>query len=272
MRVFFLLVSTLLVGCANLSLTDVYRNPTFEYQSTKIAGVSFDNLAGTSVVQIRNSNPYQLPISQLNAQLWLEGEPWLALDNDAISGLPASGSVNVSFQWDLIFDQLLTRAVNVYQAGEADFTLKLSPTFTVPVLGPQTLVWSSDFTVPIPKLPKVSLQGWRLTNVSFSKLTLALDVAVFNPNVFSIATQGIKMDVGKDGRALADLQLRDANLQANGSSTQTVEVSLSIVDVGLTVVNALKSGQWPDTLAMNWAGAWRSPDLDFALPALRGRI
>ncbi len=272
MRFFALFLSFALVGCANLSLTDVYRNPSFEYQSTKIADVSFKSLAGNSAVRIANSNPYQLPISSLNAQLWLEGKPWLNLDNDAIGGLPANGDVIVNFQWDLIFDQLLNRAANVYQSGEADFTLTLAPTVTVPVLGPQTLSWSSSFTVPVPKLPKLALKDWRLTSAGFTSIALALDIEVTNPNVFSVVTNGLKLDVGQPGKSLAALQLRDSAIPAAGSSVQTVELSLSILDVGLAMANSFKSGKWPDTLAMNWQGNWASPELDFDLPKLTGQM
>ena len=272
MRFLALLLSVALVGCANLSLNDVYQNPSFQYESTKIADVNFKHFAGDSAVRISNSNPYQLPISSLNAQLWLEGKPWVSLDNDAISGLPANGDVVVNFQWDLIFDQLLTRAINVYQAGEAEFTLTLEPTVAVPVLGPQELKWSSTFTVPVPKLPKLALKDWRLTSASFTSVALALDIEVFNPNVFSVVTDNLNLDVGKDGKSLAALKMNDASIAAAGTSVQTVELSLSILDVGLALANSFKSGTWPDALSMNWQGNWASPELDFDLPKLSGQL
>ena len=272
MRFLAVVLSVFFVGCANLSLNDVYQTPTFQYDATKIADLSFSNVAGQSTVRISNANPYQLPISSLNAQLWLEGKPWLSLDNDAIGGLPANGSVTVNFQWDLIFDQLLTRAANVYQAGEAEFTLTLEPTVTVPVIGAQTLSWTSSFTVPVPKMPKLALKDWRLTNASFTSVALALDIEVTNPNVFSVVTKGLQFDVGKQGKSLAGLALTDASIPAAGTSVQTVELSLSILDVGLAVANSLKTGQWPAALSMNWQGDWLSPDLDFKLPALSGRL
>lgn len=273
MRAAVLVLSLLLVGCANLSLNDVYRNPSFQYQSTRISDVSFQQLNGASTVSISNPNPYQLPISSMTAELWLEGSPWLDLSNQAVGGLSASSATTVTFDWAFVFDDLLRRAADVYAAGEANFVIKLAPTFEVPLLGAQTVSWSSDFTVPVPKLPTVSLKSWQLSSVSLTKVTLAMDVLVSNPNVFGVQTRGIKLDVGTStSNSIAQLALADSNLAASGQSQQRVELSLSIIDAGLSVVSALKSGQWPDALAMNWQGDWRSPDLDFALPALSGRV
>jgi LEA14-like dessication related protein len=271
-RMLVVLFALALVGCANLSINDVYRNPTFQYQSTKISDVSLNSLSGQSVVRINNANPYTLPVSQLTAELWLEGQPWLKLDNDAISGLPASKSVTVNFQWDLVFEQLLTRASNVYKAGEAEFTLKLSPTFAVPVLGPQTLSWDSTFVVPVPKLPKVSLKDWSIKNATLTSLTLGLDIAIDNPNVFSIATQGWDMNVGRSDKPLAKLSLADSVLKSNTESVQKLELKVSLVDVGLSVLNALKSGRWPSDMSLAWAGKWSSSDLGFALPDIAGKL
>lgn len=265
-------VPFLFVGCANLSLNDVYQNPQFEYQATRISDVNFDSLAGVSSVKINNRNPYQLPISALNGQLWLEGKPWLNIDNAALSGLPAQSAVSVDLQWGLIFDELLTRAANVYQAGAAEFTLKLSPTVQVPVLGPQALNWESTFTVPVPKVPKVSLADWSVKKISFSQISLALSLAVENPNAFGINTQGWQLDVGDGANSLAQLNLKDAALASSATSLQEVELTLSLADVGLAMVSAIKAGQWPESLGLDWQGQWSSPDLGFALPDIAGKL
>jgi LEA14-like dessication related protein len=270
--IFAIGVALIVSGCANLSLNDVYQNPTFKYQSTGISDVSFQSLTGTSSIQIENKNPYQLPISSLNAELWLEGQPWLALNNDAISGLPAQSAVIVNFQWDLIFDQLLNRASAVYQAGEAEFTLKMAPTLSVPVLGPQTVSWASTFTVPVPKLPKVSISDWSINKVSLTTISLGLALAVENPNVFAINTDGWRLDVGKGSQSLVNVALDDSTIGSSSTSIKNVEFNLSLVDVGFAVASALKSGQWPDSLAMDWQGKWDSPDLGFKLPDIAGKL
>lgn len=272
MRSGIIALTMLLVGCANLSLTDVYQTPSFKYQSTRISDVSFSQLDGTSVVSIANPNPYQLPVSQLGAELWLEGSPWLALDNSAVSGLPASRSIDVEFNWALVFNQLLSRASEAYQAGEAELTVKLSPTVNVPVLGPQTLSWSSTFTVPVPKIPTVSVKSWSLSSVSLTQLSLDIDLEINNPNSFAVLTKNLKLDVGDGSRNFAQIGLSDSNIRAGGSSVQTVGLSLNLVDAGLSLFSALKAGRWPDSLAMDWQGNWSSPDLDFALPALSGLV
>ncbi|EAR10898.1 LEA type 2 family protein [Reinekea blandensis] len=270
MRYWPILVALLFSSCANLSLTDVYRTPDFQYQSTRLTAVSLDALTGQSSIQIRNRNPYQIPVSELETELWLEGQPWLTLSNRSIGGLPANGTIETELDWALVYDELARRAGDVYRAGEATLTLRMRPTLDVPVLGPQTLDWSAQFTVPIPKLPKLRLTDWSVRSLTLTEVTLALGVEVENPNVFSIATRGVALDLDRNGRSLASLGLADQTLDSKTTRTQQVMVSLSILDVGLSLANALNSGEWPQNLNLDWQGNWSSSDLAVPLPSLPG--
>jgi LEA14-like dessication related protein len=272
MKILYLIPVLFLTACASLSLNDVYQQPTFDYQETKITAVLLASLSAQSQVKITNTNPYPLPLSQLSAKLQLEGEDWLDLDNDAISSLPAKGSATVAFNWSLIYDQLLTRMANVYEQGEANFTLLLEPTLEVPLLGPKSVIWRSEFSVPIPKLPTLSLIDWNVSSVSLTKIELTFNLGIANPNVFAINTQGWQAGFKQNKQSLASVELSDLKLPAEGSSSQEVSVSLSLANVGMSFVSALKNGQWPSQFALDWQGEWSSPDLAFKLPSLAGKL
>ncbi len=264
-------LALVLNGCANFSLKDVYSNPTFKYQNTDITSVSLSEINATSIIQISNPNPYDLPITALKAELWLEGRPWLSLNNSAINGLPSMGSVNVDFNWALVFAKLLSQAKSVYDQGEAQFTLKLEPTFNVPLLGPQTLAWSSTFTIAVPKAPKLALKDWSIESVSLSTLVIALDLEIFNPNVFSIQAKDWKLKVGSTSKpSLAEIGLQQLDVSAKGRSSQKIELTLSLADIGLSLFNGIRQNRWPDSLGFTWSGDWSSSDLDFKLPKLSG--
>jgi len=271
MKKYLPLLLVALTGCANLSLNDVYQAPTLRYQSTKITQVSFSELSATSVVQIHNGNPYPLPINSLGAELWLAGQPWLELDSKPLAGLAGGQDSEIALNWGLVFADLLQRSGSAYKNGEAELTLKLSPAFNVPLLGPQILNWQSRFTVPIPKLPTLQLTGWRVAAVSLTSVRLALDLQLTNPNSFAIDTQGWSLAVNSAQRDLATLALADSAIKAGRQSTQQVDLTLALADVGLTLLNNLKGGTWPANLSIKWGGVWRSPDLAFALPKIDGQ-
>lgn len=272
MKILSLLPALFLTACASLSLDEAYKKPTFDYQSTKVTGVSFTELSAQSVVQIKNTNPYALPLSHLTAKLKLEGEDWLDLKNDSISRIPAGGTTTATFDWALIYDQLLARMANVYQQGEANLTLVLEPTLDVPLLGSRTLTWQSDFSVPIPKLPTLSVKNWRVSSISFKAIELSFDLAMTNPNVFSVNTRDWQAGFKQKQRSLASIRLKDTQLPAKGATQETVTFSLSIAEAGMSVITALKGGQWPSDFSADWQGDWASPDLSFDLPSLAGKI
>ena len=142
----FLIVAFILAGCANLSLNDLYRSPTFQYQDTRIQSLDWAALEGITTIEITNTNRYAIPVSEIAVEIWLEGSPWLTLDNTAIDTLPASRSVSIDFNWGFVYSEILKQAKGAYDKGEADFTLHIRPTLNVPLLGSQTLAWQADFT------------------------------------------------------------------------------------------------------------------------------
>lgn len=269
MKNFLLVVAMgLLAGCSNLSMNDVYQNPSFSYQSTSFKGLTFDNVAGSSEISIYNPNPYSIPVSALNAELWLDGKEWLALDGGAVSGLSANKAITVNLDWNLIFSELLSQARSSYDNGQAEFTLVMKPELEVPLLGAKTMDWQSSFSVPVPKLPTVRMKDWAVTGISLTAISMALTFDVENPNVFSVVTEDLNVGLARNGSSLAKLSLADQKLAAGSSSEQKVELELSLMQAGLSIFNSLKNNQWSDSLQMDWSGDWYSPDLDVALPDL----
>jgi hypothetical protein len=219
-----------------------------------------------------NSNAYRLPITEFAAQLWLDGEPWIDLGTPTLSGLAARSSTTVEFDWTVTAAGLLQRARDAYTAGEANLELRLRPTLTVPLLGARQLDWSHDFTVPVPKSPQVQLADWRIEDIGFTSVSMALDLIVTNPNRFDLATGPFDLGVTADGQNLSRMQLSGMEVGAGASKRQTTTVTLGFGGLGISVLEALRSGEWPSTLGLNWSGNMNSPDLGLDLPALTGSV
>ncbi len=262
----------LLTSCAGLSVQDAYQQPSFAHESTRLTGVTWTGLTGRSTVTLSNPNAYRLPISGFDAALWLDGEPWLDLDTPAMSGIAARGSTTLSFDWNLVAEGLLRRAREAYEAGEAKLELRLNPTLDVPVLGPRQVDWSHAFTVPVPKLPTVQLADWEVENISFSELTVRLDLLIDNPNRFGLAAGPLDLGITSGGRRLSGMTLDAISLGEREKRVTTTRATLSFGDLGLSLVNSLRTGQWPDNLSLNWDSPVSSPDLGLDLPAITGRL
>ncbi|WP_127558475.1 LEA type 2 family protein [Saccharospirillum alexandrii] len=262
----------ILSGCAGFGVDDAYRQPSFDHQSTRLTGITWTGVNGSSQVKLTNPNAYRLPITEFAAQLWLDGEPWIDLGTPTLNGLAARSSTTLEFDWTVTAAGLLQRARDAYAAGEANLELKLQPTLSVPVLGARQLDWSHDFTVPVPKSPQVSLADWRVEDIGFTSLTLALDLVVTNPNRFGLATGPFDVGIEADGRSLSRMSLSEMDIGAGVTQRQTTEVSLGFGGLGVSLLEALRSGEWPSNLGMNWSGTMRSPDLGLDLPSLTGSI
>jgi len=265
-------VTWLLTSCANFGVQDVYQEPSFDHQNTRLTGLTWTGVTGRSTVTMNNPNAFRLPVSGFDAALFLDGEPWVDLETPAMSGIAARGSTTLTFDWDLVAEGLLRRAKEAYEAGEAELELRLNPTLEVPVLGPRQVDWAHSFTVPVPKLPTMRLADWAVEDVSLSSLTVRLDLLIDNPNRFGLAAG--PMQVGIDGGAgrLAGMTLDPLSLNGGEKRVKTTRATLSFGDLGLSLVNALRTGQWPQDLALNWQSPLSSPDLGLDLPDISGRL
>lgn len=262
----------LLASCANLSVQDVYREPSFSHQNTRLTGLTWTGLTGRSTVTMTNPNSFRLPVSGFDAALWLDGEPWVDLETPAMSGIAARGSTTLTFDWNLVAEGLLRRARAAYEAGEAELELRLKPTLDVPVLGPRQVDWSHRFTVPVPKLPTLRLADWSVEDVGFSSLTVRLDLLIDNPNRFGLAAGPMRVGIeGGDGR-LAAMTVDPLSLDGGEKRVATTRATLSFGDLGLSLANALRTGQWPRDLALDWRSPVSSPDLGLDLPDISGRL
>jgi hypothetical protein len=268
------LIATVLIlgGCASFGVDNAYRQPDFTHQTTRLTGITWTGVSGSSRVEMTNSNAYRLPITEFAAQLWLDGEPWIDLGTPTLSGLAARSSTTVEFDWTVTAAGLLQRARDAYTAGEANLELRLRPTLTVPLLGARQLDWSHDFTVPVPKSPQVQLADWRIEDIGFTSVSMALDLIVTNPNRFDLATGPFDLGVTADGQNLSRMQLSGMEVGAGASKRQTTTVTLGFGGLGISVLEALRSGEWPSTLGLNWSGNMNSPDLGLDLPALTGSV
>lgn len=274
MRTLLFSVATLFVltGCAGLGVGDVYRAPSFQHQSSQLTSLSFQQLDGRSRINIRNPNAYSLPVQSLQAELWLDGEPWLQLDSPPISGLAAGRSTTVELDWSVAVAGLLSRVSNAYEAGEVELTLHLAPTVDVPVLGPRQLQWQHAFVVPVPQLPKVQLADWRVRDASLTSLTLELDLLLDNPNRFGLDTGPIQLALRNGNAPVSAVRLDALSLAADSEQAQSTQLTLDYSDLGLTIARALTGGGWPNNLGLSWSAPLRSPDLGLDLPAFSGEV
>ncbi|MBU2865334.1 LEA type 2 family protein [Reinekea forsetii] len=268
-HVLTLIIGVLLSSCANLSLNDVYRAPTFEYQQTQITSLDWSSLKGTTVIKIRNSNPYSLPVTDIEIEIWLEGQPWLTLDHRSLQTIPASSSIDLALDWGFVYQEILSQANSAYTRGEADFSVRIKPTLNVPLLGPQSLSWQESFTLPVPKLPKVSLNRWQIDSFSFTSIDMSFGFKIENPNVFSLSGDDLGLTLLREGRALTNIGAPSLNLNAKEDTNFTSTVSLSLLDVGKTVFDGLKDKRWPDGLDIEWRGKLFSKDLGMDLPSIQ---
>lgn len=269
---FFVAVMLGLAGCASLGLDGVYRAPEFQHQSSRLTALSWQQLDGHSSVIITNRNAYSLPIQSLRAELWLAGEPLLQLDSPAISGLAAGRATQVDLDWSLAVPNLIERAAEVYESGEVELTLLLSPTLEVPVLGSRQLQWEQSFTVPVPRLPRVQLVNWRVDSISLTSLTLNLDLLVDNPNRFGLNTGPVQLAMRQGSTPVSTIQLAPLSVSSGEKRMQSTRLRLDYGDLGRTLVTALSDGAWPSDLGLQWRAPVRSPDLGLDLPDFVGEV
>jgi LEA14-like dessication related protein len=124
------------------------------------------------------------------------------------------------------------------------YELTTGLTIDVPLLGKLRYPVTSSGTLPLPKLPRVSLQTLSLEKLSYSGATLALKVVVDNPNAFNVGLDKLRYDFKVNGkRWLSGQRSSLGNIANNQSNVITLPITLNFFEMGSGLYGLLNSGE-----------------------------
>lgn len=245
---FVLLLVTLgpwLGACANLAeLARSVPRPSASVEGARVEGFSLDSL--TLAVDLKIDNPLSVDVPLIDADLRLAsaGAEFLS-GNFPLQGLvPARGSrrVTVPVRVDLV--QTLRTLASVRPGQVVPYRAELDLSIDVPVTGVIALPLAHEGGLPIPAPPRVSLDGFRFSELSLQNVAGTVAVRMTNPNEFAMGLDALDLGLSIAGRPVSDLRANAGpQMEAGGSGLLELPIALDPLALGTAVFDVLRGNE-----------------------------
>ncbi len=243
-----LLVTTLLglTACAPDNIREAVENqkPRVSVTQARLTGLNFDQVDMLFTIQVDNPNPVGIKLAALDYDLQLADHSFASGTQKKGMKLQAAGRSDIELPLSLGFKEIYQGLGNLAEHDEIPYQLTTGLSIDVPLLGKLRYPVTTKGKLPLPKLPKISLQSLSLDQLSLSGATLALNLAVENPNGFNIALDKLAYDFKVNGKSWLN-----GNRSSLGTITQqqknqiTLPINLNFLEMGSSLYTLLGSHQ-----------------------------
>jgi LEA14-like dessication related protein len=215
-----------LSGCAVLEKQ--VRKPEVSLADVRVTGMSLSSAQLAFDVEVKNPNPLGISLQGLSYALALQEKPLFngTLQNRLSIGANATSRVTLPFnlRYEDLFGSLTAlrdqHELHYTISGEADFGL-----FRLP--------YSKSGTLPLPRLPEVSVEGLRINKLGLTGTELALALKVGNSNNFPLRLNGLSYDLKLANASLLQGEsTTPLNVAPNGSGRMVRTLRLNYAQLG----------------------------------------
>ncbi len=214
------LAAALLSGCA--ALEKRVEQPQVKLNDVRVVAASLADAQLAFDLEVYNPNPLSLLLQGLSYELQLEDKSLLSGELGDRLRIGAGGRSRVTLPFTLRYAEVLgslaalgrNEAIDYRLSGKADFGL-----FAIP--------YAKAGTLPLPRLPEVSVQSLRVERLTATGAQLALGLKVNNANGFSVRFSGFdyRLNLGE----ASVLQGESANpLSVQANQAGIVQVRLAV--------------------------------------------
>ena len=262
-----LAIASLGFGCATLQqlATQVsVKRPDVHVVGAKLQKLSFTDAGLLFDVAVRNPNAVGINLKGFHYDFILNGHSLLAGDKNDELAIPANGANHVQIPVSLNFMDVYRTYQSLKNQDTTHYQLKGEFSFNVPVLGLVKIPASKSGTLPLAKIPKISIKTLRVKNLSFSQADLELVVKLTNPNGFSLNLKDMAYRFTVAGKNwLTGESAPQKAISSKGESDITLPVSIHFSDIGMAIYQAIVNGK---PLPYNFSGKLK---LSSSLPVLK---
>jgi LEA14-like dessication related protein len=237
-----LLCAAALSACSLLRGVADFREPSVSFKEASLADVSLAGATVNLTLTVHNPNPQGISLAETDYQLSVAGR-------QLVAGKPAGGlriaggsSSDVVLPAQVRFADLGDSIASVLQQDQLPYRAEGHVGVSTP-LGVLPLGFSKEGTLPVPRLPTVTLQPPRIAELSLTQATLDVPLTLSNPNPFPLPLGSLVGDLrieGADVGRIASPEL--GRVDARNSRTVAVPVTVRFAQA-LATARALREGR-----------------------------
>lgn len=242
-----LLTSTLLLldGCAALEdLSNSIQKPQLSVENVRVSDFNFEEIELTYDIKVDNPNALSVQMLAYDYNLDINESSLISGDQKKELAIEASGSSTFKVPMQLNFAEVYRSIQSLKDSDEASYSFLSNLTFDLPVLGQTKVPVSKNGSIPLLKTPKISLEDFEVTGLSFSNADINLQLQFDNPNSFGIDVNALNYDLMINGDQWADgTALKGTTIKEKGVTMLNIPLSLNISEMGISAYRLLTGGE-----------------------------
>lgn len=220
------------------------QKPTVTVVDQRLTHLDFERVNLAFGIQVDNPNPVKIQLAGLDYDLQLADHSFVSGKQTKQMKLAASGRSHFELPLSMSFKEIYEGLGELKGKDEIPYVLTTGLMIDVPLLGKLRYPVKTEGTLPLPKLPKVSLKDLTLEKLSFSGATLALNLQVENPNAFGLSLDTLQYNFNVNGkRWLSGERSSLGNINKGGANTITLPISLNFMEMGSGLYGLLQGGE-----------------------------
>lgn len=267
LRLIALTVVVLSTACSSLDQAMQMAKidkPTVSMSDARITGISFDQAKLEFTLDVNNPNPIPVQFAGFDYHFLVNGQQLMAGEQRDGVKIAANQTSQVKLPLVLKFVDVFESIKSLADNKTLDYAIKTDALLDLPIMGMVRIPAEKAGQVPVPQLPKISLDGIKIKSLGFKGADLEIGLNLDNPNAFDIDIRDLGYDLVVNGQRWLQSQGKDTISLAKSASSQVkVPLNLSFLDMGLTLADLLKQ---QSTLDYQLVG---NMNMDTSLPMLK---
>ena len=228
------LIGLSLASCAALDrVKESVHKPTARVVDTRLASISFDGAELLFDVELNNPNRFGLSMDGFDYRLMIGQRSLVSGQSSQGLKIAKRGSSRVAVPVAVAFKDLRRISNDLEGQNEIPYRIEMGFGFDLKVLGRQRIPLAVEGRLPIPRLPKLSLDGLKIKGLNLSGADLELGIGIDNPNSFGLDLGRLNFGLDINGSRWAAGQVASAGKVAAGQK-QSIKIPMRVdlVNIG----------------------------------------
>jgi LEA14-like dessication related protein len=242
MKSLAVLCALALCACSLLQGVADFREPSVSFKDASLSDVSLGGATVNLTLTVHNPNPQGISLAEADYKLSVAGKQLVAGKPAAGLRIAGGGNSDVVLPVQIRFADLGDSIAAVLEQDHLPYRAEGHLGVSTP-LGVLPLGFAQDGTLPVPRLPTVTVQAPRIADMSFTQATLEVPLTLSNSNPFPLPLGSLVGDLrieGADVGRIASPEL--GNVDARATRTVAVPVTVRFAQA-LAAARALREGR-----------------------------
>ena len=243
LRVLVALSIVAVCGCSWLRqmAASGFQKPSLSFKDASLSDVTLGGATVNLIFTVTNPNDASLSLAETDYKLSLEGKQVVAGKPPAGIKIPAKGSSDVTLPASVKFADIAGSIADFLRKEQANYRAEGHIGVDTPI-GIAALPFEKEGTVPLPKLPDVSLGTPKIGSLSLTSARIDVPLVFANQNPFALPLGSVSGALRIAGADVGEVGAQPVGrVDAKGAKTVTLPVTVRFSQA-MAAARAIREG------------------------------